>query len=62
MVVLLIMEIFGRKLVLIWSGFHWEIPLKVNISDYPYPLLKISLIPLREGEYMIDKGKLLNEE
>ena len=44
------------------SGFHWEIPLKVNISDYSYPLLKISLIPLREGEYMIDKGKLLNEE
>ena len=25
-------------------------------------MLRISLIPLREGEYLIDKGKLLNEE
>ena len=44
------------------SGFYWEIPLGVHISDYPYPMLRISLIPLREGEYLIDKGKLLNEE
>lgn len=34
----------------------------MHISDYPYPMLRISLIPLREGEYLIDKGKLLNEE
>ena len=36
------------------SGFYWEIPLGVHISDYPYPMLRISLIPLREGEYLIE--------
>ena len=35
------------------SGFYWEIPLGVHISDYPYPMLRISLIPLREGEYPV---------